>query len=57
MQQYLFFDKLLKLVTLAFLFSLSACLADKSATGDNVSGSHAVDVRGYSGSYKERFTD
>lgn len=31
--------------------------ADKSAKGDNVSGSHAVDVRGYSGSYKERFTD
>lgn len=44
MQQYLFFDKLLKLVTLAFLFSLSACLADKSATSKNLKVNDAAEL-------------
>ena len=44
MQQLLFFSKLLKLVTLALLFSLPACLADKSAASKKLKVNDAAEI-------------
>ena len=44
MQQYLFFSKLLKLVTSALLFSLPACLPDKSARSKKLKVNDAAGI-------------